>query len=68
MKINKDSILFKLETREQEFVRDVINDMLYDAKGIKIPMKGAKHLRAIAEAMATCIYESKQENSSEEES
>lgn len=54
-----ETALAQLEEREQQFIHDVIKDMLYDAKGIKITMRGAEHLQAIAEAMACCILESK---------
>lgn len=49
----------QLEQREQEFIKDVIVDMRFDANGIKIPMKGVTRIKAIAEAMAVCILESK---------
>lgn len=49
----------QLEQREQEFIKDVIVDMRFDANGIKIPMKGVNRIKAIAEAMAICILESK---------
>jgi len=58
MKTNQESVLSKLNPREQQFVKDVVNDMLFDANGIRIKMKGAKRIRAIMDSIALCIYES----------
>ena len=57
-----DTTLSKLDPREQQFIQDVIKDILYDAHGIKIPMKGQKRILGIAEAMAVCIFESRGQN------
>ena len=54
-----ETALEQLEQHEQEFIRDVIVDMRFDANGIKIPRKGVNRIKAIAEAMAVCILESK---------
>lgn len=57
-----DTTLSKLDPREQQFIHDVIKDMLFDSHGIKIPMKGQKRILGIAESMAICIFESKGQN------
>lgn len=56
----------RLDSSEQQFIKDVVADMIYDGKGINIKMKGAANINAIAEAMAICILDSNRKNEEHE--
>lgn len=49
----------QLSEKEQEFVSDVVKDMLYDARGIHISMKGSKFINTIQESISNCIIKSR---------
>lgn len=49
---------FLISAAERQFIDDVVNDMLYDAKKLKIKMQGKRYLDSIKETMAYCIFSS----------
>lgn len=58
-RLNMATALSQLDSDEEQFISDVIKDMLFDAKCLKIHMRGSTQLQNIAEAMAACILKGK---------